>query len=155
MTVDSSTRAKLPRCGLVHRLAAIVYDSVIVTGLLLMAAAVASPFDLGNQQAFRDPFFTLYLFAVWFFYLALCWKHGGMTVGMRAWNIVLQADNGGPPGLSTCFVRFVTSLFSAAIFGLGFLWSAFDHSKRSWHDMASRSGLYRVGKKRGDSRPSD
>ena len=154
MSVDPSTRAKLPRCGLARHLAAIAYDSVIVTGLLLIAAAVASPFDLGNQQAFRDPFFTLYLFAIWFFYLALCWKHGSMTVGMRAWNVVLMADKGGPPGWNTCFVRFATSLFSAAIFGLGFIWSVFDRHQRSWHDMASRSGLYRAAKKRGETRAS-
>jgi uncharacterized RDD family membrane protein YckC len=144
MADHSSSKPGLPRCGLLRRLAAIAYDTLIVTGLLLVATALASPFDQGNQQAFRDLFFTLYLAAVWFFYIALCWMHGGMTVGMRAWKITLLADDDSAVGWKTCVLRFVSALFSAALFGLGFLWSMFDQDKRSWHDMVSCSGLYRI-----------
>jgi len=139
---EHAARAGYPRCGLPRRLAAMAYDAVIVTGLLLIAAAAASPLDAGNQQALRDPAFTLYLLAVWFVYLALCWMRGGMTLGMRAWNVVLLAD-GGRPGWSRCAVRFAVSLLSAAALGAGFLWSLADPQRRCWHDIVSRTGLYR------------
>lgn len=129
------------RCGLARRLAAIGYDTVIVIGLLLIATAAASPFDAGNQQALRDPLFTLYLLAVWFIYLALCWKRGGMTVGMRAWKIVLLGDRG-EPGWLDCSVRFAVSLVSAVTLGAGFWWSLTDPQRRCWHDIASGTGLY-------------
>ncbi len=131
------------RCGLLRRMAAVIYDAFIVTGLLLIATAVISPLDDGNQQAFRDPFFTLYLFTIWYFYIAMCWMNGGMTVGMRAWKIILLADEG-KTTWKLCLVRFLSALFSAALFGIGFIWSLFDHQQRSWHDMSSHSGLYRV-----------
>ena len=132
------------RSGLLRRLAAMLYDSVVVTGLLLIAAAVASPFDQGNQQAFRDPFFTLYLLAVCFFYLALCWKYGGMTVGMRAWKICLRPEHGDGISWKLCSIRFITALFSLALLGLGYIWSLFDAQKRCWHDITSGSGIYRI-----------
>jgi len=143
MQTDTPDGAGLARCSLPRRLAAILYDGLIVTGLLLIAAAVASPLDEGNQQAFRDPFFTLYLFAVWFFYLALCWLHGGMTVGMRAWRVRIIDDNGDRPGWGRSLLRFLVSLVSAAAAGIGFLWALGDPGKRTWHDRASGTRLVR------------
>ena len=84
-----------------------------------------------------------YLLAVWFFYLALCWSYGGMTVGMRAWKIVLLADEG-DVGWRHCGIRFVTALVSAAALGLGFFWSLLDPQRRCWHDIASGTGIYLV-----------
>ncbi len=94
MIAQSRPGTPYPRCGLPRRLMAIIYDTIIVVGLLLIAAAIASPFDEGNQQAFRDPFFSLYLLAIWFFYLSLCWIHGVMTFGMRSLSFILFADKG-------------------------------------------------------------
>jgi len=142
--MPEKTIAKIPlaRCSLSRRLGAIVYDALIVTGLLLIAAAVASPLDQGNQQAFRDPLFTFYLFVVWFLYLGLCWIYGGMTVGMRAWRVVVMDDKGGKITWGASLLRFVTALLSFGSLGLGFAWSWLDPDKRCWHDMVSGTGLY-------------
>ena len=132
-------------CGLLRLLLVILYDGVILLGLLLLAAALASPFDSGHQQALRDPGFTLYLLAVWFAYLSVCWRNGGMTIGMRAWRVRLQAGPG-RPGWGQCVLRFLVSLISAACAGFGFLWMLWDRDKRSWHDMASKTRLTVPGK---------
>ena len=144
MTTQPRPVTRYARCGLPRRLMAISYDTVIVLGLLLIATAVASPFDEGGQQAFRDPFFSLYLLSIWFFYLGLCWIYGGMTVGMRAWGIILFADEGYTISWKLCVIRFLTALISTACAGLGLLWSLHDQEKRSWHDISSHSGMYRV-----------
>lgn len=130
-------------CSLPRRLLAMGYDTVIVLGLLLIGAALVSPLDSGNQHALQDPAFTAYLLMIWFFYLACCWIKGGMTVGMRAWRLTLVADQGVSIGWKFCLLRFSVSLLSVAAFGLGFLWSLFDRRRRCWHDLASRSGIYR------------
>ena len=145
MTVQTRAGTPYPRCGLPRRLVAIAYDTVIIIGLLLIAAAVASPFDTGGQQAFRDPFFSLYLLAVWFFYFSLCWLLGGMTVGMRAWRIILIADKG---SWKLCVYRFLGALVSFAFAGLGLLWSLADPEKRCWQDISSHSGLYEAPRTR-------
>ncbi len=135
-------KSDLARCGLLRRLAAISYDAVIVTGLLIAAAAVASLFGAGEQQAFRDPVFTFYLLAIWFFYLAAFWMRGGMTVGMRAWKIRILPDEGSLISWKTSLLRFLMAFVSIGTFGIGMLWSLFDKDKRCWHDMFSQSGLY-------------
>ncbi|MBT8062826.1 MAG: RDD family protein [Gammaproteobacteria bacterium] len=119
-----------------------IYDGVILVGLLLIGAALASPFDSGNQRALQDPVFSLYLLAIWFAYLAACWRRSNMTLGMRAWGVRLDSA-GGRPDWAQCLVRFGVSLVSAACAGIGFAWLLVDHRKRTWHDIASRTQLVR------------
>lgn len=129
-------------CGLFRLLLVMTYDGVILLGLLIIGAALASPLDSGNQRALRDPVFTLYLAGIWFAYLAVCWRHGGMTLGMRAWRVRLYSAKG-RPDWAQCALRFGVSLLSAASAGLGFAWILVDREKRSWHDLASNTRLVR------------
>jgi len=80
---------------------------------------------------------------VWFLYLAWCWHKGGMTIGMRAWHVRIEDQRGRAPGWGTAALRFIVSLVSAGLAGLGFLWSLFDKSKRTWHDILSGTRLVR------------
>lgn len=130
-------------CKLFRRLAAIVYDSVVVLALLMLAALVAMLLGVGQKTAFRDPGFTLYLLAVWYLYLAWCWTKGGMTVGMRAWRIRIENDQGRTPSWGKTVIRFLVSLLSAALLGAGFLWSLVDKNYRTWHDIVSGTRLVR------------
>lgn len=129
-------------CGLLRLLLVITYDIVIVVGLLLIATALASPFDNDNQHAMRDIGFTLYLALFWFFYLAICWRHGGMTLGMRAWHVKMDSDHG-RPSWGQCVLRFLVSILSAGVIGLGFAWILWERKNRSWHDLASNTSLQR------------
>jgi uncharacterized RDD family membrane protein YckC len=64
-----------------------------------------------------------------------------MTLGMRAWRVRIVHETGGRPGWGASLARFALSWLSAACLGLGFAWSLFDHSKRCWHDIGSRTRL--------------
>lgn len=129
-------------CGLPRRLLVMLYDLLAVVALLLLATALALPLSSGEVTAGRDPLFTVYLLATWFLYLAWFWRRG-MTVGMRAWRVLIEREPGGAPGWGRCLLRFLVSLLSAACLGLGFWWSLFDPQKRTWHDMASGTRLLR------------
>ena len=143
MLIDMKEQTnKLVRCSLPRRLAAMIYDALIVIGLLIIAGAFASLVGAGKYQAFRDPTFTAYLIIVWFFYFALLWRSGGMTVGMRAWRVKIVPDEGDHLTWKACLTRFVTAFFSTAVLGLGLFWSFFEPQKRCWHDLTSRTGLY-------------
>ena len=130
-------------CGLIRRLAAILYDATIVLALMMLAALLAMLLGLGQKTALRDPGFTLYLVLVWYLYVAWCWHRGGMTIGMRAWRIRIEDDLGRKPSWARTIIRFLASLLSAALLGAGFLWSLVDPGKRTWHDMISGSRLVR------------
>jgi uncharacterized RDD family membrane protein YckC len=130
-------------CGLFRRLLVMTYDAVVIVGLLLLATALAMALGMGKQIAGKDPLYTAYLVLVWFCYLGWCWNKGGMTLGMRAWKVCIKSDSGSHPGWGACAVRFIVSVFSLAVAGLGFVWSMFEAERRTWHDMASHTRLWR------------
>jgi uncharacterized RDD family membrane protein YckC len=131
-------------CGLFRRLVIIVYDSMVVVALMMLATMLAMLAGFGGRTAMKDPVYTGYLLVVWFLYLAWCWHKGGMTVGMRAWRVRIEDKNGQRPGWGACSLRFLVALFSTALVGLGFLWSLFDKGKRTWHDILSSTRLVRL-----------
>ena len=124
-------------------MAIIVYDFVIVISLLMLATLLAMLAGFGGRTAMKDPAYTIYLLSIWFFYLAWCWHKGGMTVGMRAWRVKIEAESGNRPGWGKSTIRFLASLLSAAAVGIGFAWALFDSRKRTWHDILSGSRLIR------------
>ena len=72
---------------------------------------------------------------------------GKMLLGLR----VIQAS-GDPITPGIAFLRWVGYLISGPLFGLGFLWVAFDGRKQGWHDkIAATLVIHR----RGDSDPMD
>jgi uncharacterized RDD family membrane protein YckC len=133
-------------CGLGRRLLVIGYDAVAVIALMMAVTAVTLFTPLGKQTALKDPLPTALFLIVWFLYLAWCWRHGGITLGMRAWRTQLLFEDGAVPGWGRCLLRFLVSLLSAAVAGLGYLWALFDPQRRTWHDLASRSVLIRTAK---------
>jgi uncharacterized RDD family membrane protein YckC len=110
--------AKLPR-----RLAAIVYDGLLLIGVLVTATALAlglvvllvgvKVFEAHNPLA-GNPFFQTYLLLVCFFFYGGFWTHGGQTLGMRAWRLRVQRRDGRGIGWWQALLRFL----------LGSLWLA-------------------------------
>ncbi len=128
-------------CGFPRRLMVMLYDAVILLGLLIFASAVALPFGDIHKVVFRDLWFTAWLLLVIFAYFAICWKHGGMTLGMRAWKVHLVGKNHSALSWWQCFLRFLVSLASFSSFGLGFIWALWDKQNRTWHDLAAKTWL--------------
>lgn len=118
-----------------------IYDGVIMLGLLMLATAVALPFGDAEKMAFRDIGFTFWLILVCFIYLAACWRYRAMTVGMRAWKVRIVSAEGEQIPWSACLLRFLTGMLSVAALGLGVFWALLDKKGRGWHDLASRTFL--------------
>ncbi len=131
-------------CPLPRRLLAMLYDTVIMLGLLILASAVALPFGNVNKVAFQDFWFTLWLLLVCFAYYGSCWRYGGMTVGMRAWHLRLVRSDGQAISWPGCCLRFLVGLVSLAVFGLGVLWALVDQKSRCWHDLVQGTLLIRL-----------
>lgn len=125
--------ADAPRAGLIRRLAAIMYDWLILAALWMAAMALAlvlvavlnstGVIVLANYTDHADfisqhkIWFQLYSL-LWFgwFYLYF-WYQGGQTLGMRAWRLLLVQQNGAAISLKQAALRALTSLF-----GLGNIW---------------------------------
>ena len=123
-----------------------IYDGVIMLGLLMLASAIALPFGNIEKVVLQDLWFTLWLLLVCFIYLAGCWRHGGMTVGMRAWQVRLVSDDARVISWSKCLLRFILGMLSLAVFGLGYLWVLVDKKNRAWHDLLTATFLIKIQK---------
>ncbi len=130
--------------GLIPRLAAMLYDTVLLTGLWFVATAVLLAFRGGNAFRPHDMGYTLFLLLLAFAFFGWFWTHGGQTLGMRAWRIRVSREEGGDVTWNQAAVRFLVALLSLATLGLGYWWALLDARRRAWHDRAAGTCVYRV-----------
>lgn len=131
-----------------------LYDTLLVTGLLLMAIVPVvvllgsiegwDQIDTGSLR--RNPFYIAYLLSVPVLFFVGFWKLTGQTLGMRTWRIRLMGDQGGAVSWRAAIVRYFAAMLSWAPLGLGFLWILIDPEKLAWHDRLSHTRLILVAK---------
>lgn len=130
--------------GLLRRLAAMFYDTLLLAAVLFVAAALALLINGGEtitQSHPLYPVYTGYMVIIGFLFFAWFWVHGGQTLGMRAWRFKVLRDDGLALTWADALKRFLFALLSLLPCGLGFIWSLFDADKRAWHDRLSHTRL--------------
>jgi len=145
------TETSLPTAGPLRRLAALVYDAFLLFGLLVtplfIATAVLSP--RGNVQEGSvahdlpsiapKPVMLVYMLVVIVAFYCYFWRTTGQTLGMQAWRIRVDNNNGARPSWHQCFVRAAVGFISLLCAGLGYWWIWIDKNRNSWHDRASNT----------------
>ena len=123
--------------GLLRRLAAMVYDGLLVLALWMITLLTMVIANGGEAVLGALVQSTLLLEAFVFF--AWFWMRAGQTAGMRAWRLQLVSGNGGRIGLNQATVRFFAAIIALAPLGLGYWWALFDTKRRTWPDILSGS----------------
>lgn len=103
---EKSFHAGLHSVGLLRRCGAILYDTLLLCGLLLVATALVLPLTAGEAVKSGNPWFSTYLLSVCFLFFGWFWTHGGQTLGMRAWKIRLQRTDERGLGWWQALLRF-------------------------------------------------
>ncbi len=127
-----------------------IYDGLLLVALWMIAAAVII-IPAGQVVEPGSIWFQTYLMVIAWIYLAICWRRGGQTLGMKAWRIRL-VGNQHPVSWMTTLVRFIVAIASLFCFGLGLLWALLHPRKATWHDLASKTFL--VVEPKGGSKPA-
>jgi len=140
---DSANQPK--PAGLFRRLAALLYDSLLLLAVLFIATAILLPFSHGEAFS-HNPYLTTYLLFISFFFYSWFWMHGGQTLGMRSWRLQLRNINPGPISLWQALLRFMVAIPSALLFGIGYLWMLIDRDKLTWHDRYSETRIVQLDK---------
>jgi uncharacterized RDD family membrane protein YckC len=127
--------ANAPRAGFARRLAAIIYDILVLMALVMLAAGIAmllvqllvwtALVNLNGYSDIADYLTTGLLRWIYFSYLLTVilgfyvyfWCKAGQTLGMRAWRIVVIKQNGLPLTPLQALARALL-----AGFGVGNLW---------------------------------
>ncbi len=139
----TSDTATLKPAGLLVRLLAMFYDSLLLLSALLIATALALMVT-GGTLSYHNPFFRTFLFLICFSFYAWFWLHGGQTLGMRAWRLRLQRFDGRAITIWQALLRFMVAIPSLAIGGLGLLWMLVDKDGLAVHDRVSESTIVRL-----------
>lgn len=117
-----------------RRLAALMYDGLLLCALLFVTAGVLSPLfiwlelptDTVNgvlvpsrlvQQTLTFPLLCL---LVWGFYTWF-WTHGGQTLGMHTWRLRAVRSSGAPMGWRHSTLRMLAGVLTWMLLGLGYL----------------------------------
>ncbi len=130
-----------PNVGLLRRLFAMFYDSILLLALLFFAAAIGTLFTDGEATNPGNPLMTTWLFFVSFFYFAWPWMNTGQTLGMKTWRIRLERADGKPLTLWHILLRFIVAIPSIGIGGLGLFYMLIDEDKLALHDKFSETRL--------------
>jgi len=127
--------------GILRRLAAALYDALLLLAVLFVAALV---FILVFGSAVEPPrrhFFQAYLLTIIGTYFIWFWTHGGQTLAMKTWRIRLHLVNGDRIALKTALLRFVIAFAGLAFFGAGWWWMLFDREHCPLHDRLTGTRL--------------
>jgi len=130
------------RAGLLRRLGALLYDSLLLLALLIVATALFLPFTGGEaldprthpalEFAYRA---VLVLLIVGF--NGLFWTRRGQTLGMASWRLRVEREDGHLLTWGDTLRRLAWALVALLPLGLGYAWVLVDPQRRAWHDRLS------------------
>lgn len=130
--------------GVFRRFGAMLYDSLLLAALLLLASLPpvmlnGGPIRDGTPSGeIKNAVYFAYLLLLIFLFYGWFWTRSGQTLGMAAWRIRILGRDGSVPGWKEVAIRLGTALL-----GLANLWVWFDRRHLGWHEHLSRTKTIR------------
>jgi len=176
-SVDDGAPRTLP-AGILRRLAALVYDGLLLFSVIFVATAATLVFTNGEAVGPGNLWLRVYLMTVAFLFFGWFWTHGGQTLGMRAWRLRAERLDGDNMGWTDALRRYLCGLglflplfaglilqpgeaARSVVVGLGllppivaFLWIRRSPEGLAWHDRASRTRVIHLAKRRRAATPT-
>lgn len=126
--------------GLLRRLGALVYDTLLVFAMWLVTLF---PLVAVNNDSVVGAGVQSILFVELFAFFAYFWVARGQTLGMLAWGLqLISVDPRNPRSevtLIQALLRFVGAIACLLSLGVGYFWMLFDPERRTWPDILSRT----------------
>lgn len=106
-TAPVGARQPMATPGLARRLAAFVYEGVLLFGVTMISGYLYSSLTQQRHALQGKAGLQAFMFVVLGIYFAWFWSRGGQTVAMKAWNIRLVMANGQPVSQARALLRYV------------------------------------------------
>jgi uncharacterized RDD family membrane protein YckC len=156
----SPANSPYPSAGLLRRLGALLYDALVVTSLLIIAGFIGTGVaklllitGMASVPAGEDTLWLLtrhhlsLIYTLWLAFV-ICgfytwfWTRAGQTIGMRAWRLRIQNEDGSHIRVTQALIRLAT-----AAFGLGNLMCLFNRKHpRAFQDIWAECEVVVLGK---------
>jgi uncharacterized RDD family membrane protein YckC len=130
--------------GFGRRLAALVYDAVLLAALLMVFTGGALFFTHGAAVVSATVGGWVYVYRAGLIgviagYYTLNWLRSGQTLGMRAWRLRAVDAAGKPMTLEAAILRCAWGVLAWAPAALGVLWLYWDPEHLAVHDRLSKT----------------
>ncbi|BFM20558.1 RDD family protein [Gilvimarinus japonicus] len=150
----SSARVVAASAGVVKRLAAAVYDSLLIMAISLAYSATllaVKTLVLGEaiapgEKAQMGIFGFIGWVIIWVGFYVIFWQRFGQTLGMKAWRLKLTDSSGNKPTIGQCLLRCFLGGLSLACLGLGYFWLWLDPERLTLHDRLSGTRVLQLPK---------
>ena len=135
--------------GFWRRFAALLYDALLITAVLLLYTALALFASGGRALVPQTIGPGAYLYRAGEIlliagYYVLCCHLTGHTLGMRAWRMRVQTPDGATLGVGQALLRFFWGVIAWLPLALGVLWSYLDPQRLALQDRLSGSRVVRL-----------
>ena len=135
----------MENAGLLRRIAAMLYDALLLLALWFLATVPFIAIEGGESiEPGSGPLHYVYqltLIGVAYGFFVGFWCHRGRTLGMQSWGLQLQTADGNLPSVGAATIRFFAAILSLLPLGLGFLWQLWDAERLTWHARLSGTRL--------------
>ncbi len=132
----------MQNAGMLRRFGAMLYDTLLVAALLVLATIPFIAERGGNIVEPNDNlFYQLCMLLVIYLFFVGFWTRKGRTLGMQSWGLQLETASGQRATVTTATLRFIAAIVSWLPLGLGFAWQLWDRDGLTWHDRLSRTRL--------------
>jgi uncharacterized RDD family membrane protein YckC len=132
--------------GVLRRLGAMLYDSLLVLALLFLTTLPFVAAYGGEPVPDDNLLYRLVLAIVIWLFFTIFWSAYGRTLGMQSWGLRIETTDGNRPGFGTASLRFLAAILSLLPLAAGFWWQLIDRESLSWHDRLSGTRLIFYGK---------
>ena len=125
-----------PNASFIKRLIAIVYDSLLVLAVWMLVLGVA---NFINGEAVHGPMATSLLFVSTYVFFAFFWVRKGQTLGMLAWRLRIEDNDGYLINSKQALVRYL-----GAFVVIGYLSILLRKDNLAWHDIWSTTRIVQL-----------
>jgi uncharacterized RDD family membrane protein YckC len=141
-----TTTVQLPTASIRRRLASMLYDSLLLLGVL-SAAFLIPHLAIGIAWRVTAPGVVLaaHVFLVLGVYFIWLWRRSGQTLAMQTWRIKLvRTRDGRLVSVPQAWLRYTLAWLSVLFYGAGLLWALFDRDRQFLHDRLAGTRLVRI-----------
>ena len=103
----ASPAASLPTAGVARRMAAFLYEGVLLFGVVFVAGYLYAAVTQQRHALQGQTGLQIFLFVVLGLYFVTFWSRGGQTVAMRAWQVRLVTAGGAAVTPQRALVRYL------------------------------------------------
>ena len=143
MTASVPTE-RLPSAGVLRRLGAMFYDLLLVIAVMMVVTAAFLPLT-GGEAITSGRFgaweyaYQALLLAIVILFFGLFWTRRGQTLGMAAWRLRVEREDGGLLSWGDVMKRLAAATVSLVLAFAGYFWIWIDRDRLAWPDRWTRT----------------